>query len=117
MPRVSLSEVQTFIPTTVNVSEDITAANLLINRHLAGSTATDDEKRQIELRLASHLACVRDPRVREAAAEGGIRVIYERGRVGSGLHSTGFGEQVVLLDPTGFLEKAMSGKKATFKVY
>lgn len=114
--RVSDAEVKEILDTSISTTPFITAANLIVNQHLLNAALSDELLTEIERWLAAHLACMRDPRLRDAATEGGTRASYERGAAGKGLDATSYGQQVKLLDPTGLLNKAMDAVVASFKV-
>ena len=113
--RVSDADVKQILTTSVDTQPFIVAASLLIDRHLASQNLSAALLLEIERWLAAHFACVRDPRLRDVR-DGDTGVQYERGKAGEGLSATSYGQQVLLLDPTGILAQVTTTKRASIKV-
>jgi hypothetical protein len=104
---VNDSEVKQIIDTTLNTTPFIETANVLVDQYLGSSSLSDALLRQIEMWWAAHLVAIRD---QQAASEGvGKANVTYQGKTGKGLEFTGYGQQVLSLDPTGIL--ATIGKK------
>lgn len=102
--RASATEVKGIITTSMDdprVDNFITTANAVVNQHLTGENLSDDLLALIERWLAAHFLAIDEARVTQEDADGVSRR-YE-GTVGTGLNATRFGQQVILLDPTGKL--------------
>ena len=116
--RVTEAEVKEIFPTTMTdeeISPYLCSASTLINGLLAGMGYTNNELRVIELWLAAHFACVRDPAVSDETI-GDAAVTYH-GSSGLGLNHTPYGQQVMLLEYKGkFAEVANSKGTAEIKV-
>lgn len=63
---------------------------------------------RIEKLLAQHLAASQDPRI-SSATTGNTEVSFQ-GETGMHLNATTYGQNAVLLDPTGVLQQLQSGK-------
>ena len=123
--RVTEAEVLEIIDVDSSISDIspfITAANLFVTNVFSGDTQVGaDTLKEIERYVAAHFICCRDPRAVEEQNEG-IKVKYAGGLSGgrpykanspTGLHSTAYGQNALLLDFTGKMVAA--GKnKATF---
>lgn len=81
----------------------ITTAHMLIDEEFVDSGLSAARLAQIELYLSAHFAKVRDPSVSSEGA-GGISASY-RGSAGMGFQFTEWGQQAMLLDPTGILSR------------
>jgi hypothetical protein len=110
LTRVTDDEVKGILDTTIDTTPFINTANTLINLKLTGQDLTDDMLYQIELYLAAHLACAKEP-VLKSESVGGAKNDYVR-EVGKGLDSTSYGQMVKMLDSTGILA-SMEQKRAT----
>jgi hypothetical protein len=102
MPRVNGTDVKEIISTELAVEPFILAANALVDYHLGSSALSSDLLTEIERWLSAHLVATADPRV-SAEIFSGAEVRYQTGKLGDGLASTPYGQQVKLLDPTGIL--------------
>lgn len=109
--RVTSAEVKEIFDTEMdNLSGFITAANLLVDQHLASDDADAEWLKEIERWLSAHFACVRDPRARQRQI-GEVKETYAiSGGYAPGLDSTPYGQQVAILDYTGTLVAVM-GKR------
>jgi hypothetical protein len=114
-PRVDDAGVKTILDTSLDTTPFITVAHLLVEQHLANQGVSEDLLTELERWLAAHFACIRDPRFREArtAGEG---MVFELGKPGEGLAATTYGQQALLLDPTGRLALVTTTKRASIKV-
>lgn len=103
--RVSASEVTTNFNTDLTDAEIdawVNTATELVD-DIANEDSSIDSTRlnQIELALTRHFASAQDPRV-ERDSVGGSSARYQV-HVGERLLSTAYGQQAVMLDPTGIL--------------
>lgn len=101
MARVIDEEVKEILDTTIDTTPFITTANLIVTEELGEASLSDDRMRQIELYLAAHLACLRDPRISQENI-GDASNTYE-GKTGMGLDRTSYGQMVRMLDSSGLL--------------
>lgn len=101
MARVTDAEVKTILDTTIDTTVFITSANLIVTEELGEESLSDDRLKQIELYLAAHFTCLRDPRASQEKM-GDASVTYE-GKTGMGLDRTSYGQMVRMLDSTGLL--------------
>lgn len=115
MARVSEGEVKRIIDTALTydqVTPFLRAANNLVTSTLADEGYGAEDLRQIEAWLAAHFVAVRDPRVKQEKI-GDANVHYD-GETGSGLASTRYGQQVLLLEYKGILaqmDKQSGGRR------
>jgi hypothetical protein len=116
MPRVVDADVKAILDTDVLTDPFILSANLLVNQWLLNSGLSDALLTEIERWIAAHLTCMLDPR-ESAKAMGDQRVSFEAGTLKEGLAFTRYGQQAMLLDPTGILANAQIGKRTSFSVF
>jgi hypothetical protein len=116
--RVVHAEVVTIFPTTIDTQPFIVGANLLVSERLEPTGSYSAARlHQIELYLSAHFACVADPRVTRMDADG-ASVTYEGGKMGEGLASTRYGQQVMLLDYLGLLaQDSLTTQPAWLRVH
>jgi len=104
---------------TTDVTVFIETANMLVNEELVGKGLSDARLKQIELYLGAHFGCVAIEKggiVRSKAGESEDQYRSERPPKYN-LSSTRYGQQALVLDPTGSLSKLDSpGGKAEFRV-
>jgi hypothetical protein len=109
--RVTSDEVKEIIevPSTLTLTAFITAANVLVNQNLTASGLDDDLLKEIERWLAAHFAAIR---VRQLASqdigEGKDQYQY---KLDLGLRVTMYGQQAIMLDPTGILDRLTHQRK------
>lgn len=106
MARVTGEEVKGIIDTTLTADECdpfINSANSIVNNRLNGSTATSTDKYYVELWLSAHLIYIRDPG-RKSETIGDAKDEYNLPGAGKGLDGSPYGQQALLLDPTGLMK-------------
>lgn len=111
MARITPSELQEIIQTTLNVVElgpFIQAANVLVTAKLGSSGLDDALLKEIERWVAAHFLAARVPQVKSESV-GGASATYQV-NTKDGLGSTVYGERALMLDVTGAL--ARLGQKA-----
>lgn len=106
MARVTDSGVKTILDTAIDTTPFITAANLLIDYHLAG-VLSEALLTEIERFYAAWLACGRDPRAQSVRTDD-TTVVYQEGAA-----KDFFLERALALDPTGRLRLAGTARPAT----
>ena len=116
MPRVVSADVQAITGTTLDYTPFIMAATLVIDRTLSTAGYSLALLTEIERWLAAHFAAARDPLVSRRQL-GDSAISYERGKLGDGLLSTPYGQQVALLDSSGLLAETVGGRVAQFEVF
>lgn len=119
MARVTVAQVQEIYPTSKDLTPFIETAHLLVNEELASSGMTNDRMAMVEKYLAAHFAII-------SLEKGGItrqkigesEDYYQTWQNSSvGLMASRFGQQAAMLDSSGTLASAASGKlKAQFTV-
>jgi hypothetical protein len=109
--RVTHTEVVAIISTSItDVTPFIDSANVIIDSVIEATDSVSDEVlKEMELWLAAHLVAVREG-VPQAEKTGDAQVTYQ-GKTGMGLMATTYGQQVLLLDPTGRFAERGTGKK------
>lgn len=88
----------------------LTAAEQMIVTYidpLSDSRVTAVLRDTIKTWLAAHFCAVSDPQVKEESADG-VRTVFH-GKADLGLNATIYGQQVMILDPTGKLKKLDEG--------
>lgn len=105
MARVTQAEVEEIIdnPDSIAMDAFITAANLLVTEKLGSAGLSAALLKEIERWLAAHFFAIRDPRAKRE--EVGRSEIWYEGSWGRRLEFTRWGQQVMVLDPTGTLAK------------
>jgi hypothetical protein len=116
--RVTAVEVKQILDTDMvdtDIDVYITAANATVSAVLGTDpTLSDVQLKSIELFLTAHLiAATREPQISQAGA-GGASVKYQ-GTTGTGLSGTMYGQQVLLLDPSGRLRAYLDNSRASMK--
>jgi hypothetical protein len=89
----------------------LTAENIIVS-HIdpkADPLFTTAVRDMVKTWLAAHFCAIKDPQAKEESADG-IRTVF-RGKADKGLEATMYGQQAMLLDPTGALEKMANGTK------
>jgi len=102
-PRVTDADVKTILETTIDCVPFINAAHVIVDDTLLSTGYSEERLTQIELWLAAHYACMRDPR--EAMlqlGQAGVGVTFE-GTTGLGLDFSRYGQQVKVMDTSGIL--------------
>jgi len=105
--RVESYEVRDVIDTFLEdpqIDKFITTANIIVDNN-CDSGLSDDELKQIELYVAAHLVCLRDPRLlEEKTTDWALK--YQRGGVAGkmGLEQTSYGQTALMLDRSGGLK-------------
>lgn len=104
MARVTEAEVREIIDVddSISLTPFITAANITITAQMTGSGLAAATLKELERWLAAHFVAIRDPRT-SSESIGGTSVSYNAPKLGAGLDSTPYGQQVKLLDSTGIL--------------
>jgi hypothetical protein len=117
MARVTAEEVRAIIETTATetqMQEYIFSAEVFIDSVFAGSSLSNNLMKEIERWITAHLiASSRDRQATEEGA-GGAYVKYGSAGKKDRLYSTTYGQQAILLDPTGILDELSSKKKVYF---
>ncbi len=118
--RVSVSDVKAIFDTDLidsEISVAITMANTLISAHgLAAAGVTEAVLTEIERLLAAHFCALKDPRTSKEAISGEVSASYQ-GQTKTGLKSTFYGQNAILLDYSGILATIAEGaKRAVFSV-
>jgi hypothetical protein len=111
--RATATEVKQIIDTDLEdpvVEAYITSANTLVGEVFDDSSSvSEDSKKEIEKWLAAHfIACTREQQMQSAKAQ--TAEVEYQGKTYTGLYATFYGQQAVMLDPSGKL--ATLGKKA-----
>lgn len=91
-----------------SLQRHIDASTRLVDRELDGED--QDVKDDVNLYLSAHFAATQEPRA-ESASVGDASVTYQ-GDSEMGFKSTRYGQQALMLDPTGNLENLADGNKA-----
>jgi hypothetical protein len=114
--RVTSAEVLEIMDTTLTeVTAFITVANLIVTDKLGAKGLSDDLMKEIERWLSAHFATIKDPSSTEDKIGSSTQKKLSLFLSGEGLKGTKYGQQVLLLDPTGTLVNI--GKlPVTFKV-
>lgn len=113
--RVTACEVQTLVGASAptNVEVFIQTAHFMVDRCYLNKGFEEELLTQLELWLAAHLASLQTAEV-QSEKLGDASVTYKTA-TGEGLAGTRFGQQVMMLDPTGCLKNG--GKSpASFNV-
>jgi hypothetical protein len=116
--RCSPTEVKELLDTTLTETQVLPfllAASLLLDTHLINAGLSVALMRELERWLAAHFVCIRDPLFMQASTDG-QSMTFQRGPAKDGLKATSYGQQVLLLDPTGILALVTSTKRASIKV-
>jgi hypothetical protein len=105
MARTAVTDVmvKTIFDTSIDTTPFITTSTLIVDEELLSEGMTDARLTQINLYLAAHFACIRDP-LAESQKMGDAQEKYQ-GKTGMGLEATFYGQQVKLLDSSGILAK------------
>jgi hypothetical protein len=117
MARVTATEVRQIIVlksdiTDTQVDVFINQANLFVTNTFSGdTTVSDDTLKEIERNISAHFLHALDPREQEKAVSK-ARSKYS-GNFGMRLESTTYGQNALLLDPTGKLAEASQRKRAS----
>lgn len=111
-PRVNDTEVKRIIKTSLDTTPFINTANVLVDQYLGSSALSDVLIRQIELWWSAHLVAIRELQPSEEKI-GKTETKYQ-GKTGMGLNATLYGQQVLMLDPTGILNN-LGRKVAKFE--
>jgi hypothetical protein len=102
MARVTDAEVKKILDTSIDTTPFIATATLLVDEELATSGMSEARLAQVELYLAAHFACAKDPRVTQEKVGDGSNT-YQVTKGGIGLNATAYGEQATMLDTSGRL--------------
>ncbi len=124
--RVTDAEVRAILPglpAADSVASQIDSANVFVDARLAGKTdtttdlpVTEPTLKQVELYLAAHLVAIGRPALNLASNSGQGSSSSIGGQFGMGLQGTRFGQQAIMLDPTGTLAamvRASSGSSSS----
>lgn len=114
--RVTEVEVEEIIEvdSSLSLTPFITAANIIVNDNLSDSSlsiATATLK-EIERWLAAHLTQIRSNSLVRSEGVKGVTQAFQY-RLGLNLQSTMYGQQAMMLDPTGTLAKLNKGEDAS----
>lgn len=97
------------VDSTITLTPFIEQATMLVDEELAPrGTLTALRLKMIELNLAAHFYCVRDPKTQNESA--GISQSFE-GSASEGLKRTRYGQQALILDTTGRLNTMQLGRR------
>lgn len=107
--RVTSAEVKKIIDTTEDVNACIDAANVLVTERLGGTTLSTSHLKEIERWLAAHFVACSIDRQASSVKVGAAQDTYMGQSEGEGLKATTYGQQAIMLDSTGILNKL--GKK------
>ena len=103
--RVDVDEVKNIISTGLedrDIRQFCTTAHVIVANNCAD--LTEDEYTQIELYLAAHFICLKDPRlIQEKTEDWDLK--YQKVTSGEGLNSTEYGRTALLLDSSGGLQQ------------
>ena len=112
MARVSEAEVLKIIAIDTNVITDTTpfinSANLIVDRIEALGILSDEEEKDVELWLSAHFMAIVDPRA-ETEKAGSVSQKYF-GKTALRFDVTRYGQQAIIMDRTGYLEKLNKGE-------
>lgn len=105
MPRTDSNKVETILETDLS-SNTITswidiATELIDDIENADSSIPDSRLEKLERLVAAHLASTQDQRI--ASGERESASVEFQGQTGIGLEGSKYGQQALLLDPTGLL--------------
>ena len=113
MARVTVDEVKEIIETTRTndqITPVITAANLVVTAKVGSSTlVSTDLAKELERWLTAHFLSATVERQEMSAKVGDLSVTYARLSKVDLLSTTTYGQQVLIMDPTGAF--AASGNK------
>ena len=119
MARVTPEEVAEIIEYNsdeiISLLPFITAANLFVTYYLGGQSLSDAYLKEIERWVAAHFVKIRDVQPLEERA-GEAWDINALPPLKEGLRATKEGQQAIMLDYTGILASAASGRKISFGV-
>jgi len=111
--RTDIDSVKVVIDTALEDS-DITAfigmANTIVTARLGDSDLTDAILKDIETWLTAHLISVSRERFTTQEEIGDAKVTFA-GKFGEEMHSTSYGQMVIMLDSTGSFEEKQLKKK------
>lgn len=120
MGRVTTQEVKDIIVLKSDITDDqvnifINQANLYVTNVFSGdTTVSDDILKEIERNIAAHFLHALDPRESEKTVNK-ARSKYS-GKFDLGLNATTYGQNAMMLDPTGKLSETSTRKRATLGV-
>jgi len=103
-------EIIDVISTITNLTPYITAANRIVEDNLTGKGIADGTLKEVERWLSAHFTAIHDQRFTKEKVE--LQEVSYGGKTGMRLLSTLYGQQAMILDPTGTLEKLNNGKYA-----
>jgi len=117
--RVSISEVKNIYSRTAlsdtDIQAAITLANVLVDERVKGESGLNDTLlKEIERLLAAHFATVNEERGGLSQESKGDSSESYRGTAGTSIRSTRYGQQAIMLDPSGTLAK-LGGRVARIK--
>lgn len=110
--RVTEDEVEAlfdFVESSIDLVPFMAAAYYTVNQHLQDSIDNEDLLKEIERWLAAHFLAIRQKQTSKEAISGAISETYE-GKYDLGLNFTRYGQQAMILDPTGKLSKLGTDK-------
>jgi len=114
--RTSVALVRDVISTVLadsQINAFINTAHMMVETRLGSKNLDNALLTQIETWLSAHLLSARDQRKKQTKV-GDMQVTYQ-GETGMGLQSTIYGQQVLVLDPTGTMATT-SLKRAVIQV-
>lgn len=104
--RVQVSDVHALIETDLlDIVPHIDAANSLIDEKLVNVGLGDTRLKLIEAWLSAHFVAMREDSARLRRISQGETVAIFTDEVGTGLNATRFGQQAMLLDTSGVLNR------------
>jgi hypothetical protein len=118
MPRVDADDVLAIRPSATDPIPFILTASLMVDTYLLDENLSDAFLSEIEKWWAAHLAELAEPLVTSKKLST-TSVTVSHGKLGAGLASTRYGQQVLMMWP-GFAVTADGAtvmKKATFNVF
>lgn len=119
MPRVDAEDVLAIRPSTKDPIPFILTASLLVDQYLLDEELSEAFLTEIEKWWSAHLAEIADPLVTSKKL-GETQVTISHGKLGEGLASTRYGQQVIMMWPGFTATPDGTGtvmKKATFHVF
>jgi len=116
MARTTDAQVKEILDTDVNCDPFILAANLFVDQWLLDKGLSEPLLTEIERWVAAHFTCMLDPRESQKRM-GDQAVTFEAGTLLEGLGFTRYGQQAMMLDPTGTLATATTSKRTSFTVF
>lgn len=115
---VSPDQVKDIISTTEGdpvIQVMLETADVIIVEHIDPHSPSTAVRDKLQLWLAAHFLAIKDRRVQERSADG-IRTQYQ-GVSSMGLRHTSYGQQAMVIDPTGVLSRLNSEERKRLRFY